>query len=1830
MTYMRHQGTYYQYDPRLRLLENTVDRPAAEDMETPLHKDGCPNVQKSFINQGSCRIARGCEPLAFSDQPVYLNETTLQAFYAAGATYVFAVDHLRIEATYDHYYKSPCQETRSRWRQTPGACDGGETTLGATSRTILVDAIEGSSDAFNPNVRDISLDGTQRNDCWADSGTDAIEAKIEINGTCWQHVHPDTLNVYDFSVWKVEHPGNTPTFNPFDNMAREGTTIANFPASHAMSRWRNLAGGVLKNAKVGRLGDVLPFDELPSSVQTVGFAEAMGELVDDTTTHALVEVCGSPGEVANKPALDHRMTMAYINEFGRENWGNTALMPNRPMSYNAASGTIHLMINLYAPDQLLQRLAFALSQIWVVASGDRWARETEKWTTYYDIMLRHANGNLRDLMREVSYSPVMGAWLTFLQSQSLAYSGTKPDENYAREIMQLFTIGLWELNADGTRKRDAAGSPIQTYTNEHIVAFARAWTGFDTPLERGNLGRHSRKHVDPMPLFGNRRDLLPKMNLYSGHLGDHYPPCNALPSRAYLRAGARFTYIGTSPKAKWTDVYTWNLELNKGLATYAPQQNTSALYAKLCDPDATAGPTGRCQLKPEVVLDQDLDCDPYSTECSINEPTIVAIGPPGHADRQHAKGRHDRRRLAPSLPGGVHERRGLRERPHVLDALVQRRRRPAGLLRGGAAHVGLVELLLRSELGRRARPRPAARRLLRVPPPAVRLLPLFRGRQGDPDLPVGQRQADDDLRGPDHRGGRGVVLHQPRPPLGHARQRGVRLQQRARGLCHRAVALRDPAERRDAAVAAAAAVAEPPGAGDSAAPYPPPAPAAPPGPLLCARYSYLVYTYPSWKTGGTPYPDKPGYYDTVGAGSCRTHQAYQFQWTSDDCAVRVQIGTDGMVNLVSGGPTFYANYAKRLPYTDIGNGNLFHVMWSDGAYPTAATNCSAMGGGGGGGGGGGVCTVHGTDCVCDTQTVTAPVFTDVDNLPTLAEVEAKLMIGAPEPSAYGTGSGSYHKCVTAACNAMQGVTVWTTGYYPAYPVLDENAIFEITVNGSRPRYLANKASTVHVLGGAYTFRNPPMFMDMTHPTRRDAAYETEALLDHLFYHENTAPFTATRLIQNLVTSNPSPRYVAAVTTAFKTGSYGGLPFSGKYGDLAATAAAILLDREARSLVLQHDPSFGSVRDPIQKMYHLMRAMELVPSEGAEAQLDPYTFKDVGMEPYRAPSVFNFFLPQFVPQGVATSAQLWAPAAQLGIAPYVLNFQSAITSTIREGMNSCYDLGFGYGWGCGRGPRLMWTPQNMSDGPATIGQLSLLLTGGRLDASRRERILAKYEAARSQTGPLEAVRVAQQLIAASPEFHTNTQPQTKPKPAATLPPQASLGRPYKAIVVLYLAGGADTFNMVVPHSGCGNGSVTSYDQYAATRTGAALPLASLLPIGVPNGTQPCSTFGLHEKLPFVQQLFEEGDASIFANIGNLVEPISGRAEYYSKTKEIPRSLYSHEHQQTASRTLHPQLTSAKGVLGRMADVMHAQSTPSSPPFKLGAYSVTTNTEMMRGDVRPPLTLDKDAGVVQYYEPKRSIGASPTSFYSVGEATISALHEVIADHSDNVFAETANQLLRDALVDSEALGSILANTTSQLTQEWAQPRDGNDLADQLYQVARMIVARGQLQAERDIFYVDIGGWDMHSTIIEGMLTQAEKVDKALQVFVNEIKGQGVWDNVVVQTSSTLRDARLQRPRHRPLVGRQHVHLWRQGQGQADARPVPLARPQPPEHRRRAPRLGHPVDAVGGPLEPDRAVVRRGGGAAAGNDAQPAQLPGVDHPGDGRLFQAVRSEQPGGIQS
>ncbi|MEO0468591.1 MAG: DUF1800 family protein [Bacteroidota bacterium] len=170
-----------------------------------------------------------------------------------------------------------------------------------------------------------------------------------------------------------------------------------------------------------------------------------------------------------------------------------------------------------APDQLHQRVALALSEMMVISDHPDELEDTGLGLShYYDRLLLNALGNYRDLLWDVSLHPAMGFYLThFNNPKADTANNVHPDENYAREVMQLFSIGLYELNLDGSRKKDLQGNDIPTYGNQDIKEFARIFTGLSgeyygefEPEEPADFGANFEEvfHLLPMKMYEEQHE----------------------------------------------------------------------------------------------------------------------------------------------------------------------------------------------------------------------------------------------------------------------------------------------------------------------------------------------------------------------------------------------------------------------------------------------------------------------------------------------------------------------------------------------------------------------------------------------------------------------------------------------------------------------------------------------------------------------------------------------------------------------------------------------------------------------------------------------------------------------------------------------------------------------------------------------------------------------------------------------------------------------------------------------------------------------------------------------------------------------------------------------------------------------------------------------------------------------------------------------------------------------------------------------------------------------------------------------------------------------------
>jgi uncharacterized protein (DUF1800 family) len=153
---------------------------------------------------------------------------------------------------------------------------------------------------------------------------------------------------------------------------------------------------------------------------------------------------------------------------------------------------------ILAPDQLRQRMAFALSELFVISQVGALDGDHEGTALYYDMLVENAFGNYRDVLEKVTLSPMMGIYLSMMRNQKPnPDTGAEPDENYSREIMQLLSIGLNTLHPDGTIKLNAEGFPIPTYTQADIVGLAHVFTGWGPHYDDANPPHWDNGQVAP-------------------------------------------------------------------------------------------------------------------------------------------------------------------------------------------------------------------------------------------------------------------------------------------------------------------------------------------------------------------------------------------------------------------------------------------------------------------------------------------------------------------------------------------------------------------------------------------------------------------------------------------------------------------------------------------------------------------------------------------------------------------------------------------------------------------------------------------------------------------------------------------------------------------------------------------------------------------------------------------------------------------------------------------------------------------------------------------------------------------------------------------------------------------------------------------------------------------------------------------------------------------------------------------------------------------------------------------------------------------------------------
>ena len=276
--------------------------------------------------------------------------------------------------------------------------------------------------------------------------------------------------------------------------------------------------------------------------------------------------------------------------------------------------------------------------------------------------------------------------------------------------------------------------------------------------------------------------------------------------------------------------------------------------------------------------------------------------------------------------------------------------------------------------------------------------------------------------------------------------------------------------------------------------------------------------------------------------------------------------------------------------------------------------------------------------------------------------------------------------------------------------------------------------------------------------------------------------------------------------------------------------------------------------------------------------------------------------------------------------------------------------------------------------------------------------------------------------------------------------------YRALVCLFLAGGNDSNNLIVPYDTAG------YQAYAAGRGALALPQTGLLPIS-PTTTDGRS-WALHSALPELQGLFSGGKLALLANVGSLVVPTS-LSQYQARSVPLPPQLFSHSDQQVQWQSSLPDKPFKTGWGGRLADLTNAFNENNSISM---AISLAGQNAFQVGETVSQYAVSS-AGVV-------NLSGTNSTPGSAGNIRLNSLKAMLTAQDHSLFETAFGSMTAGAIDDSALLSGILGDDVP-----FATPFPNTNLGNQLRMITRLIHAAPQLNLRRQIFFARLGGWDTH---------------------------------------------------------------------------------------------------------------------------------------------------------
>ncbi|MFK7801202.1 MAG: DUF1501 domain-containing protein [Anaerolineae bacterium] len=358
--------------------------------------------------------------------------------------------------------------------------------------------------------------------------------------------------------------------------------------------------------------------------------------------------------------------------------------------------------------------------------------------------------------------------------------------------------------------------------------------------------------------------------------------------------------------------------------------------------------------------------------------------------------------------------------------------------------------------------------------------------------------------------------------------------------------------------------------------------------------------------------------------------------------------------------------------------------------------------------------------------------------------------------------------------------------------------------------------------------------------------------------------------------------------------------------------------------------------------------------------------------------------------------------------------------------------------------------------------------------------------------------------------------------------------YKALVCVFLAGGNDSNNLIVPMGDSGSNPIRA--DYEAGRVHLGLSDADgLHPLNVPANTNAfkkyyssgTSPLGIHPSTPELAQMFNGGDLAFVCNVGSLLYPIPTRDDYINKLVPAPPRLFAHDAQQMQWQTSIADQPGAVGWGGRMADLMNAGYNGSESKVSMSISLAGINT-FQKGMQPETAAFALTSGGARSLS---GFGSNYSNAYESGSTFANPTYKDNTSGSRLKMVETLMQLTNDNLLENEYAqtlvsarnvedavgGSISAADGSGVDFDTIFADATTSLGDQLKMVAKLITGRSALGNRRQIFFVQVGGYDTHANQLESHSELMGELSTSLKAFKDALVAAGDWDKTVAFTAS-----------------------------------------------------------------------------------------------------------------